>query len=96
MCSDKESAENYFTYTPPEGTYVPAGIYTVGTDILEGIYRFYTATGYEAEVEIYERGKRIERLEFYSDYETYRLLENYEIKVNDDIIMIRQPSLSFE
>lgn len=96
LCSDKESAENYFTYTPPEGTYVPAGIYTVGTDILEGIYRFYTATGYEAEVEIYERGKRIERLEFYSDYETYRLLENYEIKVNDDIIMIRQPSLSFE
>lgn len=96
LCADKESAENYFTYAPPEGTYVPAGIYTVGIDIPEGMYRFYSATGYEAEIEIFERGKRIERLTPGFDYETARLLSNYEIEIADDIIMTKQPSLSFE
>lgn len=96
LCSNKESAENYFTYTPPEGIYVPAGIYTIGIDIPEGMYRFYSATGYESEIEIFERGKRIERLTPILDYETARLRKDYEIEINDDIIMVKQPSLNFE
>lgn len=96
LCTDKESAENYFTYTPPEGTYVPGGIYTVGADIPEGTYRFYSATGYNATIAIFERGDRIEKFIVTSGYETFRLLEDYEIRVYDDIIMTRQPSLSFE
>ena len=96
LCTDKVSAENYFTYTPPEGTYVPAGIYTVGADIPEGMYRFYSATGYEVTIRITESGKLVEKLEPTTKYETARLLDGYEIETNSDIIMTKQPSLSFE
>lgn len=96
LCSDKQSAESYYTYTPPEGTYVPAGIYTVGIEIPEGVYKFYSSTGYNAGIEIYERGKRIEKLIVTSDYEIFKLLEGYEIKVNSDIIMTKQTSFNFE
>lgn len=96
LCTDRFSAEGYFTYTPPEGNYVPAGIYTIGIDIPEGMYRFYSATGYESEIEIFERGKRIERLTPILDYETARLRKDYELEINDDIIMVKQPSLNFE
>lgn len=36
--------KDYFDYTPPEGTIIPKGKYTIGTEIPAGMYTVYPAT----------------------------------------------------
>ena len=48
---------DYFTYEPPEGTYVPAGAYMVGEgedkDIPTGTFTVYAGTVYGGDIKIY-------------------------------------------
>ena len=48
---------DYYTYEPPEGTYVPAGTYMVGNgedkDIPSGTFTVYAGTVYGGDVKIY-------------------------------------------
>ena len=48
---------DYYTYEPPEGTYVPAGAYMVGDeeedDIPTGTFTVYAGTIYGGDVKIY-------------------------------------------
>lgn len=97
--------EDYYEYTPPEGTYVPAGIYFVGEDIPAGIYQVYPATLAEGDVYIYENeagkgGDWIAHagIEFTLEgsYETVQLREGNKIEIDTDVVMKKQPKLNFD
>lgn len=95
----------YFTYTPPEGTYVPAGIYTVGMDIPAGTYQFFAATLDSKKICLYKNSVNDEDYEVIGLYRIYASQTNYKtailsdgnvLKIQSDIIMKKQPKLSFE
>lgn len=97
--------DRYFTYTPPEGNYVPAGIYTVGMDIPAGTYQFFAATLNSKNVCIYKNSVNDEDYEVIGLYRIYASETNYKtailsdgnvLEVKSDIVMRKQPKLSFE
>jgi len=95
--------DDYYKFVPAEGTYVPAGIYTVGIDIPVGRYYFYSATLDEEYVSIYDNDTESqERIEFFEppasaeEYEIANLSDGNIVKVEADIIMKKQPALVFE
>lgn len=92
----------YYTYTPPEGTYVPAGIYTVGVEIPAGTYQFFAASLNSRNVHLYEKSlddKDYETIRIRAaedDYETAILSDGNILEVRTDIVMRKQPALTFE
>lgn len=97
--------DRYFTYTPPEGNYVPAGIYTVGTEIPAGTYQFFAATLNSKNVYLYKNSVNDEDYEVIGLYRIYAsetkyktaiLSEGNVLEVKSDVVMKKQPKLSFE
>lgn len=94
--------DKYYTYTPPEGTNVPAGIYTVGVEIPAGTYQFFAATLDSKHVYLYQNSVNDENYEIIridasdTNYETAILSDGNVLEVRSDIVMKKQPKLSFE
>lgn len=92
----------YYTYTPPEGTHVPAGIYTVGIEIPAGTYQFYAATLDSRNVYLYQSSINDEEHDTIridatgTNYETAILSDGNVLEVRSDIIMKKQPKLNFD
>ena len=92
----------YYTYTLPEGTYVPAGIYTVGIEIPAGTYQFFAATLDSRNVHLYQTSINDEECDIIridasdTEYETAILSDGNVLEVRTDIVMKKQPKLSFE
>lgn len=95
--------DDYYKYTPPEGTYVPAGVYIVGDDIPAGIYQVYPATlvdgimlvhDVEADDDVIDHA----RIKFTvkGTYETVQLRDGNKVEVDTDAIMKKQPKLNFD
>lgn len=99
------TADDYYKYTPPEGTYVPAGIYFVGEDIPAGVYQVYPANLTEGDVYVYETeagegGDWISHVDVEvtvdGSHETIQVRDGNKVKIDTDVIMKKPPKLSFD
>lgn len=100
-----------YQYEPPEGTYVPAGDYHVPEDIPEGTYQVYATDVNVLRFGIYHsEEKYAENITYHygqdesfryfvskSDpYTTIVLKEGYVLYAENNMIMKKQPKLSFD
>jgi len=97
--------DDYYKYIPPEGTYVPAGIYIGGEDIPAGVYQVYPANLTEGDVYIYEN-KTGEGSDWISHvdvevtadgtHEMIQVRDGNKVKIDTDVVMKKQPKLNFD
>lgn len=106
--STEPTEEDYYQYTPPEGTFVPAGIYTVGVDIPAGAYRLYPATIMGGSFGVYQTQEAMntsdyDNIEFYDLYvkkngapENVSLIDGNIVSTDIDCIMAKPAVLDFD
>lgn len=97
---------DYPQYEAPEGTLIPAGIYTVGDLIPAGSYQIYTATIKGCIISVYQSQDSRDADE--CDYEiyvrpsnpaqgsTYTFSEGYILTIDGDAIMKKQAAFTFD
>ena len=98
--------EELYEYVPPEGTYVPAGTYVVGEDLPAGGYQIFMGTIAGCDVLVYddenalENGKYSQRAELRMIWDGHvasiSVKEGNIVKVEDDVVMKKQPKLEFD
>lgn len=95
--------DDYCEYTPPEGTNVPAGIYIVGEDIPAGTYRVFPASVNWGFILIYgnasDDNQCLDSQAINLDdgsYITIRVADGNMIELEVDVVMNKQPALTFD
>ncbi len=98
--------EELYEYVPPEGTYVPAGTYVVGEDLPAGGYQIFMGTIVGCDVLVYddentfENGKYSQRAELRTIWDGHvgsiSVKEGNIVKVENDVVMKKQPKLEFD
>lgn len=99
------SESEWRVYTIPEGTYVPAGLYTIGEDIPAGKYKVYMATLEGYDIFVYEDQdaytdknymNRLETMVIWSDHVLpLGVVDGNVVKINKDVIMVKQEKPAF-
>lgn len=98
--------ELQYKYTPPEGTYVSAGMYTAGEDLPVGSYYVYMGSVEGCVVSVYDDKDSFKRddpnqmieLRITQDGQVASIVveEGNVIKVQNDAVMKKQPKLEFD
>ena len=107
--TENYNPSDYYKFELPEGTLVPKGSYTIGTDIPAGMYRAYAGTvnGGRFSIDtVYiddagntsKKSKKSSTRLFTTtaqEYEILNLEEGDVLEVETDIVMKKQPKLDF-